>query len=413
MKKLSTLFLIIVNLLVFPLTLCAEEVTFDFTSASIRENIGTSITDTKGFIYNEIFTNNNVTLQITAGSAPSRIYVDASRGQNLVLYKDYATLTFKAPSDYAITKIEFTAAGNSNINNFSASSGTISGMNWSGNAEGVRFRQGGTSYLAKAKVILTAKTAETSTFPTITYTECANIAEFVTLENGTNAKVRLTDAEVTGISADGYSTVFIQDATGGSLIQYTTLNTKLQEKTKVNGFLYVAKRYGNHNPQMKETEDTPNSTIESAPITEYTAIEGTVAEVNVAANLNKVVKVTGANFVATSATQGTLTQGEATLIVNNGSATANAQLHKITDTWVKDETALEDVTIVGILVHSNGSETENHLLPISMSGTSTGIQTIQQERPADGGIYYNLSGQRVEHPTKGLYIHNGKKVVIK
>lgn len=42
----------------------------------------------------------------------------------------------------------------------------------------------------------------------------------------------------------------------------------------------------------------------------------------------------------------------------------------------------------------------------------TGIQTLKQERPADS-VYYNLSGQRVEHPTKGLYIHNGKKVVIK
>ena len=41
----------------------------------------------------------------------------------------------------------------------------------------------------------------------------------------------------------------------------------------------------------------------------------------------------------------------------------------------------------------------------------TGIQTIQQERPADGGIYYNLSGQRVEQPTKGLYIYNGRVVI--
>jgi hypothetical protein len=40
----------------------------------------------------------------------------------------------------------------------------------------------------------------------------------------------------------------------------------------------------------------------------------------------------------------------------------------------------------------------------------TGIQTIKQERPADG-VYYNLSGQRVEHPTKGLYIHNGRVVI--
>lgn len=42
----------------------------------------------------------------------------------------------------------------------------------------------------------------------------------------------------------------------------------------------------------------------------------------------------------------------------------------------------------------------------------TGIQTLKYESPIDG-IYYNLSGQRVERPTKGLYIHYGKKVVIK
>ena len=29
------------------------------------------------------------------------------------------------------------------------------------------------------------------------------------------------------------------------------------------------------------------------------------------------------------------------------------------------------------------------------------------------GEFYNLAGQRVAQPTKGLYIVNGKKVVIK
>ena len=28
-------------------------------------------------------------------------------------------------------------------------------------------------------------------------------------------------------------------------------------------------------------------------------------------------------------------------------------------------------------------------------------------------VYYNLSGQRVQHPSKGIYIHNGRKVIIK
>ena len=42
---------------------------------------------------------------------------------------------------------------------------------------------------------------------------------------------------------------------------------------------------------------------------------------------------------------------------------------------------------------------------------TTGIQTITNA-PADGA-WYTIQGLRVAQPTKGLYIHNGKKVVIK
>ena len=31
---------------------------------------------------------------------------------------------------------------------------------------------------------------------------------------------------------------------------------------------------------------------------------------------------------------------------------------------------------------------------------------------ADDGTYYSLNGQRVEHPTKGVFIRNGKKEII-
>ena len=198
----------------------AESVTanFDFSDPNFRSAIGTAMTDVAGYIYNETFPVDGVTLQITAGSAPSRIYVDNNRGQNLVTYKEYTTLTFRAPEGKAITKIEFVAAGNSNINNFTASSGTIEGMTWTGNADGVRFTQGGTSNLAKAIVTVEATTAETATLAPIEYVECADIAAFNALEPGTYAKVTLKDAELTGISADGYSTMWIQDATGGCCV---------------------------------------------------------------------------------------------------------------------------------------------------------------------------------------------------
>ena len=44
-------------------------------------------------------------------------------------------------------------------------------------------------------------------------------------------------------------------------------------------------------------------------------------------------------------------------------------------------------------------------------GGTTGINAIQ--RQAENGEYYNLAGQRVAQPTKGLYIVNGKKVILK
>jgi len=42
----------------------------------------------------------------------------------------------------------------------------------------------------------------------------------------------------------------------------------------------------------------------------------------------------------------------------------------------------------------------------------TGISNIKEVRAADGA-YYSLSGQRIIKPSKGLYIVNGKKIIIK
>jgi len=43
----------------------------------------------------------------------------------------------------------------------------------------------------------------------------------------------------------------------------------------------------------------------------------------------------------------------------------------------------------------------------------TGISNVAVEKAAEDGAYYTLSGVRVAQPAKGLYIHNGKKVIIK
>lgn len=44
----------------------------------------------------------------------------------------------------------------------------------------------------------------------------------------------------------------------------------------------------------------------------------------------------------------------------------------------------------------------------------TGVGTIRESEYDDENVpYYNLNGQVVKNPTPGIYIHGGKKVVIK
>ena len=49
---------------------------------------------------------------------------------------------------------------------------------------------------------------------------------------------------------------------------------------------------------------------------------------------------------------------------------------------------------------------------ISYDEISTGIKVVS-EKKAEDNQYYNLQGCKVSNPTKGLYIVNGKKVIVK
>jgi len=64
------------------------------------------------------------------------------------------------------------------------------------------------------------------------------------------------------------------------------------------------------------------------------------------------------------------------------------------------------ITLTGLNAGARGADF------IAFDNESTGIETVKQEVKANGE-YYNIAGQRVAQPTKGLYIVNGKKVIIK
>ena len=61
----------------------------------------------------------------------------------------------------------------------------------------------------------------------------------------------------------------------------------------------------------------------------------------------------------------------------------------------------------------NGGTTTISGMYLWKAGGQTAIKTVKSETAAEDGVYYNLQGQRVDNPTKGLFIHNGKKVILK
>lgn len=50
---------------------------------------------------------------------------------------------------------------------------------------------------------------------------------------------------------------------------------------------------------------------------------------------------------------------------------------------------------------------------LDIDGISTDISALELDADKVAGTYYNIQGQQVAQPTKGLYIVNGKKVIIK
>jgi hypothetical protein len=78
------------------------------------------------------------------------------------------------------------------------------------------------------------------------------------------------------------------------------------------------------------------------------------------------------------------------------------------------ETALADVDRLMIQCHKEAGEPFNFTAVVLVKNGATGITNVakSQEQTANSQ-YFNLAGQRVAQPTKGLYIVNGKKVIVK
>lgn len=89
----------------------------------------------------------------------------------------------------------------------------------------------------------------------------------------------------------------------------------------------------------------------------------------------------------------------------------------VANSWGGSGSWLE--VVVGHLKISKTSASRSRSIDGGWNDGTTGIEQVEsaenisgQETRQNSG-WYTLQGQRVEHPTKGIYIHNGKKVVLR
>ena len=89
---------------------------------------------------------------------------------------------------------------------------------------------------------------------------------------------------------------------------------------------------------------------------------------------------------------GNATSGEAKLVINlYDLAFEDSNTHNVTP----KSYGFCNIAIEGLITNASGIST-----PVSFKAPLS-------------NTYYNMAGQRVANPTKGLYIVNGKKVIIK
>lgn len=149
--------------------------------------------------------------------------------------------------------------------------------------------------------------------------------------------------------------------------------------------------------------------VSAANATSVTLTEVTEA---VTANTGLILKGTaGETYNIPTVASGTDISTSNLLVASNGTS-------NVTSAYVLSGGKFHPVQAAGIIIPAGKAYLpagllNAHELDIEFdNGDVTGIKAVEAQKAFDGA-FYNLAGQRVAQPTKGLYIVNGKKVIIK
>lgn len=225
-----------------------------------------------------------------------------------------------------------------------------------------------------------------------------DVTASTTVENGTTGKITFDESSFSMYSGD--------DLENKHTFTCTPINITVGAAAAETVTVTLTKEYNTYVP-AKDLDFSDVEGITAYYVTAVTATEATITKATtVAAGEGIIISGTPGDYVVPVATA-EVAKNDANLLKTSGIAANDYILYNGKFVLCSDGELADGKAYLPASAFTAGAK----IINIVFGGESTGINEVQKSE-ADGAIY-NLSGMRVSKTQKGVYIMNGRKVIVK
>lgn len=412
--KLSALALLASTMLSFGTHAETNENLYDFANNNLNLEVATPADwedATKGVISGQEIRQGDVVLTSVDGAKVNRMWRTNAGVQYLQVG---GKITLTADEGRAITKIEFGVQNYKFFLEAEAGNGALDSDNyvWTGNSTAITLdnenaaNEYNTQSLLLSMTVTTDDANENTYTPAATtYTECANIAEFLALEVGTQAKLTLTDAQVNGSYWGG---TFLEDASGAVQV---TANINVNRNDILNGNIYLKRGCDDFDEEhiIPTADNDDNTSLDEVTVTSDNTLVPTTFSVEAVAddaNFSRLVKVENVTITKPSRFYFiTTSDGENIQLVDQMNV-GGYDLEEFVD---------KAVDVTGVFTWNM---TRYAIFPTEVVEASlTAVSDVKAANESEANVYtitgINLGKVDVNALPTGLYIKAGKKFIVR
>lgn len=301
----------------------------------------------------------------------------------------------------------------------SASTGTVTvdttamTVTWTGDANNVVLTVGdkatygrqstknGQFRFIKAEITANGTSSSGETGGTQTATEMTIASLNALTADQANVRLKFTNAKVLGshTTKKGAKSIYVREGDKAIILFNTGL--ELNDNAVLNGYVDVDFKVYNGMPEVVKNAQTSASNLTVTESTEEAMpVETTIAELNAKNHLADLVVLKGV----------TIESERSGKYTNYYAVSGSERIQLFGGVDVKDYVNGKKYDVVAIF-NQIFKGTTPEIAPTKVTeATATGISTIQEAQKV---VVYDLQGRRVQKAEKGLFIINGKKVLVK